>query len=322
MRAPCSSRRAAPRAAAPGRAGGDRGLGLSEGFLRADDPHAGEGGLCAEPVEASALAVINGVRAASGAPGLGCLTRLGAMARAHADYLVQHVGAAGETSTADRHAEVPGEPGFTGADLGARAAFFGLEHQAFWLAEGVGGKGDPADVIAAHLATVYHRSHLLAPGGRYFSYASATAGSQQSVMDTLAFVDIEGLVPVVFPADGAENVPLAFTAAGEIPDPAPAVATKGFPISVHFPRYLRSSDAQEPTVMREGGVFTLFDVTHGVPVAEVLVIEPRTDPVLARSDIFLLPKAPLLPMTQYEARARVRYGAFSIDRRWRFRSGQ
>ncbi len=288
------------------------GGGLSEGFLRLPDPFAGRGtSHCGTAAADAALALLNGLRATTTAPALLCLVPLGGVAAAHAGYLAAN----DAVSLGDRHRETSGKPGFTGESLGARADAAGLDHAAFWLSEGVGGNGPPAAVLGAHLATVYHRSPLLTPGARYFSYADVSGAHQQVVMDSLAWLDVGGLRPVVWPADGASAVPRRFGAAREVPDPVPDLAAPGYPVSVHFPRYIaRDEPPSEPVV--EVLEFALEEATGAL--VETRLVAPAADPGLARADAFLVPAAPLAPGRDYVAHARLRYGALAFDRRWRF----
>lgn len=259
---------------------------------------------------AAGLSAVNAVRSAAGARRFQCLPALAAIAAAHAAYLAANDGA----DSADRHREVPGKTGFTGATLPERATHGGIEHDAFWLSEGIGGRGRPADVVAAHIASVYHRSHLLTPGGRYFGYAEAQGRLLEPVMDSLAWLDVEGLLPIVYPADGAADVPPRFGADRETPDPVPGTAAPGFPISVHFPRYLDRDTGVEP--IADVTSFTL--ATEAGEAVDTVTIAPSTDAVVAASDVFLVPTAPLVADTDYVAEARVSYGRMRIERRWRF----
>jgi hypothetical protein len=212
--------------------------------------------------------------------------------------------------------ETPGAPGFTGATLADREQVAGLDRADFWLSEGVGGVGTAAAIIEAHIGTVYHRSGLLTPAGRYFGIADADGAASHVVIESLAtngaLNGATALAPAVYPGRGQTGVPGMFSPLREQPDPVPSLAAAGYPVSVHFPR-VQPPYGSEPAAT---GALTLATAA-GVPVDGIL-ITPATDSELARSDVFLVPQMPLVSGTTYVATADLSYGDQRLTTEWSF----
>jgi len=285
-------------------------------FYRRGDPEDGADHTCRSGVEAEALILANRARTAAGSPPFFCLDRLSAMAAGHAAFLAANEVAA----RTDPHGETPGLPYYSGATLAARGDAAGLDRRAFWLSEGAGAGGSAAAIVAEHLATVYHRSHLLTPGGRYLAVAVAAqpGGASYAVLNSLAWVDVDSLAAVVYPGPGQTDVPCRFNARRERPDPVPALAAPGYPVSVHFPRYLIPGSASEPQIAVR--TFSLTEGTERRAVSLQLVKRPA-DGEVAPSDAFLVPATPLAPQTRYQAHVTASYGRFTVDRDWWFTTG-
>ncbi len=277
--------------------------------LRAEDSHAEEAHGCSTRDEDAALGAINAARSETRQPAFSCLAKLSAMATAHASFLASNEG----LSLDSAHREQRGAPGYTGNTLGERAAFQDLDVAHFWLAEGAGGGGEAHAVVAAHLATVYHRSALLAPGGRYFGFALGRGRNPHAVMNMLLWVTTDGLAAARWPAPDARDVPPAFNASGEKPEPRLDSSRAGYPVSVHFPRYL-NDDGSEPAVAVEE--FLLTDERGGSVRARVLT--SSNDAEVYPSDAFLLPEDALAPGEAYVVRARMSYGDGTFDQEWQF----
>ena len=279
------------------------------GRLRAEDSHAEAAHGCSTRDEDAALAAINAARSDARQPAFSCLAKLSAMATAHAAFLASNE----NLSLASAHREQPGAPGYTGNTLGERAAYQGLDVAHFWLAEGAGGGAEAKDVVAAHLATVYHRSPLLAPGGRYFAFALGRGQNPHAVMNMLLWVTTDGLGTARWPAPGARGVAPNFNASGEKPEPRADPSRAGYPVSVHFPRYI-NDDGSEPAVAVDE--FTLRDSRGSSVGAKVL--SSTNDGEVYPSDAFLLPEDALTPGETYVVRARMTYGDLALDEEWEF----
>lgn len=306
-----NTRRSAANGPSLGPLGGSVGASLTGGFVRLPDPYSRTPVASCGSTEADqTTATLNGVRLRAGLAAMTCLAPLSVAATAHAQYLAAN----DRDLQASRHDEVKGKAGFTGETLAARADAAGLDHAPFWLSEGIGGAGTPDEILATHLSTVYHRSPLLTPGGRYFSFAHFNGREAQVVMDSLSWLDVTGLSATVFPEDGAQNVPTAFGAARETPDPAPDLVSPGYPVSVHFPRYIALDDRMEPLL--RVALFTLED--DASQLVSTRLIAPPSDAALSRADAFLMPENALEYDRDYVAHVRAQYGALTLDRRWRF----
>ncbi|NUP06223.1 MAG: hypothetical protein HOW73_09210 [Polyangiaceae bacterium] len=128
------------------------------------------------------------------------------------------------------HEELPGRPGFT--DEGREAARKSC----------LGYDGTARENVEAQVATFHHRMPLLSPGLQ--SVGMATRRSGDAVFHVIV-VEIDGddWAPFVYPVNGQQNVPLAFTT-GENPEPRPVewfngyargmAPRTGFPITIDF----------------------------------------------------------------------------------------
>lgn len=110
-----------------------------------------------------------------------------------------------------------------------------------------------------------------------------------------------GRVPVVHPADGARDIPLDYTAGGEIPNPAPGTDLGrgcGFPLVVHLPRSLHAKELVkfqllDPRYREVEG----FASSPSRPANEVLPDNLGC--------AFFIPRAPLLGGVLYHARLEI-----------------
>lgn len=269
--------------------------------------------VCATTGEDLALVHVNGARALTGQPAFRCLAKLSAMARAHAGFLARNEGLGLDSA----HREQSGAPGYTGNTLKERAKAQGLDARDFWLAEGAGGGSGAVVVVEAHLATVYHRSALLAPGGRYFSFAEEKGVYPHAVMNMLLAAREGGGEPARWPAADQTGVAPGFNPSGEKPAPRASATSAGFPVSVHFPRSIDQKGDEPMLVIDE---FRLTDAAGvDVPVA---LLSASTDTEIYPSDAFLLPEARLSPHATYVVRARMSYGELSLDDEWRFTTAE
>lgn len=264
---------------------------------------------CVTSDELAALTLVNEWREVSGAPALLCGSMLNALAHDHALYL-----AANENELlADGHHEDFGSPWFTGATLAERVDAHGIDRQGVWISEGVGGGDTPAMTLATQMATVYHRSPLFSPAGKRFAYASAIGSRAHVVMNVLTSTDVTGRSPLLFPFDGMSDVPTAFAATGERPDPLPMLRHPGFPISIHFPRLV--DETGTAASVHVTSLTLTNDRGESVPAR---ILTRASDPELFPSDVFLVPESPLSSGSRYVVQATLEYGQFQFERRWRF----
>ncbi len=110
--------------------------------------------------------------------------------------------------------------------------------------------------------------------------------------------------PLLCPADGQTDVPLAFSGGPEIPGSLPGQA--GYPVSVTF----------RPGVCVRGVAARLLDGA-GRQV-DVRLLTPETDPQGQRNSVCLIARAPLRPATRYRVEVRARVGGEEWAREWTF----
>lgn len=247
-------------------------------------------GLCACPaggdVSQDALVAVNDARAAAGLTLLVRDPDLDAAAAAHAAYLQLNPP---EETGLSGHAEVAGNPGFTGEDHFDRAVAQG------WLGprllENVSRSGVPEQAVFSWLRTVYHRVPLLGPEVRSMGYAQVCDGEVR--YDVALFAE-EGLdasdQPIVWPADGDDFVSGTWSGL-ESPDPVPDVQTDlGYPISVHLPR--------------NRGTVSDIALTGPDGAVDLRLVIPGDDPASQLDDeYFAVPLEPLAFSATYTATA-------------------
>ncbi|RMX08163.1 CAP domain-containing protein [Corticibacter populi] len=205
----------------------------------------------------SAFDAINVARKAAGLEPLLQNTRIDAAAQAHAQYQT--------INDTTGHAEVQGNNGFTGNN-----SFYRVQAQGYEPAEtneSISYTQYP-NITGAQLAvewalaSVYHRSsflssHYINVGIGDSDYpASSTLGYSHNIVVNFArpsnqsapFIPSEnaGKGSVIWPVDGASNVPLALS--NETPRPVPDVAYPGHPISFAVDRSLSNGGTNTLTV--------------------------------------------------------------------------
>jgi hypothetical protein len=221
---------------------------------------------------------ISRVRAMVGLPAVDCAATLAGAAHAHAGYLAQN----GEFG----HTETKGRPGFTGTSVSARveAAEFDGETDGEVLSSQVGAAS--IDSEFGYLNSVYHRAMLLRIETTTYGYGSSSAGS---VIDLGRPDDAHQQAQrVVWPPNGATNVPTTFHSASESPNPVAPLEVAGSPIS------LVTGHALVAVVGRLVG--------PDGPVEAVLITSTSDPAKLVRtSEAHLVPKKPLAPNTTYVA---------------------
>ncbi len=219
------------------------------------------------------------VRAMAGLPPLDCSDAAQVAAQAHADYL--------DRNHLFAHLERQGLPGFTGSTPCDRLASAGYPGAcSAEVASQVVGAAS-IDGIYGYLNSVYHRPPLLRIEAVAYGYggdagvsvidfgASAVAAAQPS--------------RVIWPPDGASDVPTTFHAGNELPNPVAPATTVGSPVSVVTNRPI---DRLVVSLVGPDG-----------PVDGVLITAQSDPNALTRAgEAHLVPKAPLAPSTAYRAR--------------------
>jgi len=210
-------------------------------------------------------------------------SRLDQAAQAHADYMA--------TNGLITHTEDAASPGFTGENAWDRAdaaGYTGWQGIMEVVSYGVG----PAAAIDLWMDSVYHRVPFTLPAwdAAGFGYAGSYAAM------TFAFPfpgDREDVV--AYPVDGLQDVPPAFDSDTESPDPAPALGTVGYPVTVTVGTTSGTWSSNPYDLTLESGTLT-------GPDGEVaaLPMDPAGDATLTFTAT-LLPEQPLQPETAYDA---------------------
>jgi uncharacterized protein YkwD len=239
------------------------------------------GGKACAREDASASEVrasLSRARAMVGAPPLDCDDSITTAAGAHARYL--------EANHEFGHTETPGKVGFTGVDVGDRldAAHFEGACSGEVLSTLSGAAS--VDGEFGYLNTVYHRALLLRIESTTFGFGSA---STSSVLDLGRPEDAHARPQrVVWPPDGATNVPTTFHASFETPNPVAPLDVVGSPVS-----------------LVTGHALTALAATLSGPSgpADFVLVTADDDPAkLVRvGEAHLVPKAPLQPNSTYVA---------------------
>lgn len=245
-------------------------------------PLAGEACANEDEPAAEVRKAIGRVRALAGLSPLRCDARATSAARGHCDYVL-----ANHELT---HVQRRGQRKFSGATAADRLRAASVADE---LAGEVIANTDGAGVILASygfMNSVYHRAFFLRSETLSYGYAGSYGCA------TFDFGRRPGRakeVMVVWPPTGSFNVPFAFYAARETPNPTVDGDVVGSPVSLIGLRPLSRLTA---TLTGPGGDVAVITVTHD------------SDPngLVRVGEAHLIPRQPLEPSTQYHA-------AFTVD---------
>lgn len=223
-------------------------------------------------------ASLDRVRALAGLAPMRCDAHVAAAAEAHCQYV-----AANQQLT---HVEIVGHPFFSGVNVGDRLAsqHFGGENGGEVLTNltGTAAIDDPRGLVNS----VYHRALFLRAETTSFGYGHDVDCT------TVDFGRTSGAPAqrVIWPPDGATNVPPSFRADKEAPSPLPGAGKIGSPISYFglTPDRVRSA--------------RLTDATGGVVPSFLLVAGNDPAGLVRKPEAHLLPLAPLAERSVYRAR--------------------
>jgi len=292
----------------------------------APSPHA------PNPDQTLALARLNAHRSRIGIPAASLAAAANLGAQAHAEYDVRH---------REGHGQTPGKPGFVGRGPSQRVSLFGVDRL---CGEVMHGYHQPVQAVDGWMESVYHRSILLRYGEAVIGFGAAPG----SPFGTSVIDICEHLGPpppnrhvYTFPADGQVDVPLAFGADSEGPDPLPQRSDLvGYPVSLYIaqpaapdrPRSAERASAErgwtEPLRMGASdarhwprtpgdagrGSGTPGDRPLSVAVAEIrddgnralpaYVLHHDNDPhgLIERDEVFVIPEQPLQLGRTYRTR--------------------
>jgi uncharacterized protein YkwD len=140
------------------------------------------------------------------------------------------------------HDQVPGNPGFTGAQLSDRFAAAGYTLvPAYAYGEVISAAGDRSGFYHAEelIAAIYHRFVVFEPMFKEMGTGASSTGSGYTYF-TADMAANNGFGAglgkgkiVAYPSDGQTLVPTTFDSDTESPDPVPNQNRVGYPVSVH-----------------------------------------------------------------------------------------
>lgn len=230
------------------------------------------------PDAAAARGEIARVRALAGLAPLRCDANAAAAARGHCGYVTANQ----ELTHVQRRA---GKrfTGVTFAERLASAAF--AESPAGEVLANLQG-AEAISGASGFLNSVYHRAFFLRSETTSFGYGSE---------GTCATIDFgrarpEGPdVTVLWPPDGARNVPFEFWSSRESPNPLPGTLVVGSPVTFTRPRAF-------------GSVTATLTGPHGA--IDGVLLHHQNDPhsLVRPGEAHFVPRAPLAPNTTYRAR--------------------
>lgn len=249
------------------------------------------------PAESAALERINLYREAAGVGPTTPHPALMESTLGHVGYYDANIGSPALAGIG-QHRQDPEAPDFTGVTIGDRARAAG--YSAGSVTENAG-FGRLAAAVDWYMDTVNHRLPLIHPSALDVGLAYSEASGFGIIDVGLRRERPDISLPSVYPADGAEGVPIAWDGA-ETPDPAPDLPRPlGYPITVAFAR-----DQQV-----EWGAVELRD-SEGEPLE---TSTPRTDWMRA---IAIIPHRPLAPGQTYGVRFEAVVDGSAVTKEWTF----
>ncbi len=237
-----------------------------------------------------ALYWVNTHRAHAGLDPIDLSEALNAAADAHADYMIDHPSLY-SSGGLNAHEQLPGHAGFLGRHYWQRMEAAGYDGAA--LSEVITYWGNPAVAVARWMDTVYHRLPLLHPSARHLGYATRAHG--QGRVDVLdlgegAGPDWHVVDGILWPPDGAQNVPTVWQGNERPKPPTPATGFPSGPVIT-----LTFGAGQPPTLTSH----RLEAVDSGVSIPHTIAT-PATDTKMTQfGAIALYADDPLAPSTTY-----------------------
>jgi hypothetical protein len=265
-------------------------------FIIADDARAS----LPEPGEDQRLLcdAVNVYRAAVSLPPMRLHPSLCAAAEAHAGYL--------QRNNLNGHMEQEGLLGYTGRDPLDRVVAFGYANSCMEAVQ-LGCK-IPAEAVASLFDAPYHRLPFLQPGIVDFG------GFSRDGWTSLEFGMPKDAGVVVYPADGQKGIPTLWNGM-ETPNPLRMHNATG-PVGYVATFYAMLAPGEQ---IRVDGARLNTAEGEEVPV---YVNTPTCDEILPNG-VFLIPKAPLSPFTEYVAAVKATDPqGRDISRTWSFTTGE
>lgn len=245
--------------------------------------------------QAAIFNTINSKRQACGFPALTENTLLDKSSQAHADY----IGDNGGTIT---DSEISTNAGYTGANYATRATAVGYpagtvdvfgESAGYWtnstLSEAEYGTG----IANAWSSGVYHVGAFVWPVTQIgIGWNETTANTYPEAHGVITLTNLQpmsGSLPLMFPCDGATDVP--YQDVGETPTPPNSNGTLGPALAV-------SANSGDTVTLTSG---TLTDSSGNVLTLQVLNSATDTNKLIGTYEARAYPVSPLLPNTKYSA---------------------
>jgi uncharacterized protein YkwD len=217
------------------------------------------------------------VRSMAGLPPINCDTAAQSAATAHANYVVMNADLS--------HYETKGHPGFVGKTPDDRLEAFNFKYDVG--GEVVGFDESAACILGVHgfINSVYHRTPFLRSANDVMGIGAVT-GAVTIDFGRTESSDSNTARTVIWPPNGATNVPTSFYAANEHPNPIPEGNSEvGSPIT------LIASDCLEKVVV------TMTD-SAGKAIAGKTITHSN-DSNVHSTDAHFVPYAPLASATKY-----------------------
>jgi len=208
------------------------------------------------------------------------------------------------------HDEVAGNPGFTGAKFFDRMKAAGFAGPGSPMFEVIHSLGDGHGSILGEsgwVNTLYHRIPFVAFGAKGYGFGN-NSGKWATVDFSNGGAPPSPTTVSTWPVDGDTNIWTTFRCASEIPNPLPGQTLAGYPISLTGAAKLTIS---ERTIMR------------GTTVVEHVFLARGMDStgLIPDTQVYLIPKAPLLRSTKYDVAVKGTVGTTPFDLAWSFTTG-
>ncbi len=250
----------------------------------------------------AALDSVNAARKTAGLSPLGEDPALAKAAQQHAWYTFFNLGDS-TLSGLGVHQESSSLPGFIAASPIVRDVNAGYKGNRG--SEVINHAFTPEAAVEVWVDSVYHRFPLVSNEAQAIGYGEAQIGTLSvSVMD-VGLAPAQSGQPVVFPADGQHDVPVAFTG-NEVPDPAP----QGTQYPVGYPITLATGSSSNLSIKSaeitgpDGHAITAF------------LLEPGRQ--VDTGEASLLPQQPLTPGMAYTVHFTGTLDGQPLDRQWTF----
>jgi uncharacterized protein YkwD len=229
-------------------------------------------------------------------------------AQAHSDYQ--------KLNDTIMHEEVPGKPGFTGADLLARltAAGYTFARNSYAYGEVISATSSSSGAYMADelITAIYHRFVIFEPMFKEVGTGSATTAKGYTYF-TSDFTANDGYGPgigrgavVTWPYSGQTGVTPNFFSDYEAPDPIPTANEVGYPVSVHA----------DITAVLKVQNFTMH--ARGGANLAVKLLEHGSDAETPVSAAAIVPLAPLRGATTYDVTFNGTSDGLPVSKTWSF----